>query len=476
MWADWPTSSCGKANHVDQSVAEMRRAWHGAGGEMANDKGFPDLLVVKVTAATARRRLRARAVIVTKRPVDDVGAAIVCGRARVGCSPSVVRVLDCVGGRVACDAGAAARDRRVRFLGIEWRREPAMACRGATPLLAHRASPARPPCRLRDRATAPWRTKRNETKRKQVAFPVDVDRFKSFVRKTVGDNRKVATSSSERYYIDEDDDEEEDEEDAEDAQEDVEEEDAAGDDDADDDFTPLLSTEANAPSGATMTGANGSDVCRWASINLGPGNVILRAVEAPSARTGVVDVKMFAGYAETLHAKWTAENVGWDRLLDNHIGFQVSALPLDKFIPKLREQNVSFRAHRHDGDDLGSIWTGGLEGQSVELHGEFDWSVLSEAHTTTMDYCASPAVAGGPDGDSAAIKVVGHGKVGGHSHGSSGSLRAGDSSSTTHTGSSRSGEASGPSADSGDDDDGGASGTLARVARLMRDARDAGEF
>ena len=162
MWADWPTSSCGKANHVDQSVAEMRRAWHGAGGEMANDKGFPDLLVVKVTAATARRRLRARAVIVTKRPVDDGGAAIVCGRARVGCSPSVVRVLDCVGGRVACDAGAAARDRRVRFLGIEWRREPAMAVavRRRSSLTA-----LRPPARLVVCATArPRLGERNETK------------------------------------------------------------------------------------------------------------------------------------------------------------------------------------------------------------------------------------------------------------------------------------------------------------------------
>ena len=46
----WPGDSCPKANEVEQSVMEMRRAWHGAGGRMVNVNGFPDLLIVKVAA------------------------------------------------------------------------------------------------------------------------------------------------------------------------------------------------------------------------------------------------------------------------------------------------------------------------------------------------------------------------------------------------------------------------------------------
>ena len=42
----------------------------------------------------------------------------------------------------------------------------------------------------------------------------------------------------------------------------------------------------------------------------------------------------------------------------------------------------------------GSLWTAGSGGQGVELHGDFDWSVLVANETAGMDYCASPAIAG----------------------------------------------------------------------------------
>jgi hypothetical protein len=56
---------------------------------------------------------------------------------------------------------------------------------------------------------------------------------------------------------------------------------------------------------------------------LGPGNVVVRAVESPSARVGAMSVSMWEGYAEAVHARWVGDNVGWDRILDNHFGFQV---------------------------------------------------------------------------------------------------------------------------------------------------------
>ena len=137
----------------------------------------------------------------------------------------------------------------------------------------------------------------------------------------------------------------------------------------------------------------GEQLCRWASVNLNGFLADLRAIESPAARVGARSVEMWSGYADALHARWTGDDAGWDRLLDNHVGFEVAHGFLDEFVDGLRAHNISFRAHS-DNQGIGSIWTGGIGGQGVELHGIFDFSVLDKTDITDMDYCASPALLG----------------------------------------------------------------------------------
>ena len=72
---------------------------------------------------------------------------------------------------------------------------------------------------------------------------------------------------------------------------------------------------------------------------------------------------------------------------------------------KLRNANVSYCARTGIGGGPvdsgcttgcteGSIWTGGVSGQGIQLHGEFDWSTLSRNNTASMDYCATPTIPG----------------------------------------------------------------------------------
>ena len=46
------------------------------------------------------------------------------------------------------------------------------------------------------------------------------------------------------------------------------------------------------------------------------------------------------------------------------------------------------------GGTEGSIWTSGVSGQGIQLHGEFDWTTLDKNNTASMDYCATPTIIG----------------------------------------------------------------------------------
>ena len=86
-----------------------------------------------------------------------------------------------------------------------------------------------------------------------------------------------------------------------------------------------------------------------------------------------------------MHTRWTGRNAGWDRWLDNHWGLEITSKSLDAFVAPLARRNASFRAHAGYantggyGSDEGSLWTSGVDGQGVELHGDFDWTVLDQA-------------------------------------------------------------------------------------------------
>ena len=148
--------------------------------------------------------------------------------------------------------------------------------------------------------------------------------------------------------------------------------------------------------------ADDDGYCAYATTALG-GQVDVRAVEAPSARSGARSVAMWTGYVRAMHERWTGFDVGWDRFLDGHLGLEISGgTALDELVGPLRALNVSFRAHAGaagmtgEAVSTGSLWTGGVGAQGFELHGSFDWSTLSAVGTTGMDYCGTPSAAGAP--------------------------------------------------------------------------------
>jgi hypothetical protein len=208
----------------------------------------------------------------------------------------------------------------------------------------------------------------------EVAFPGDVDEFDAFVEDVLGDDASGCCSLIKEKTM----------------------------------------TAANA------TSADSTTNCAWGSVQISTLGVEVaasmddgdadesyaevRVVESPGARVGKTTVSQWARYIQSVHATWTGENAGWDRWLDNHVGIEVGGSAtggaLDRYVPRLERHNVSFRAkmggaaHGSWNATEGSLWTGGSGGQGVELHGDFDWSVLVANETVGMKYCASPAVAG----------------------------------------------------------------------------------
>ena len=171
-----------------------------------------------------------------------------------------------------------------------------------------------------------------------------------------------------------------------------------------DDFKAFFEGVVGYPSSSLDRASDAAEGCAWTTLQVGS-NTDVRVVEAPTARAGSRSTATWSDYVRDVHAKWTGYDEGWDRYLDNHFGVAISGGSLDGFVDKLRARNVSYRAQAGAGTcgravgcvnrtDAGSIWTGGMDAQGVELHGLFNWSVFVEANTTGMDYCASPAVAG----------------------------------------------------------------------------------
>ena len=167
-------------------------------------------------------------------------------------------------------------------------------------------------------------------------------------------------------------------------------------------------TSGNASAGENVT----TSTCAWGTVAMSTLGVEtglhvddaaltyaeIRVVQNPSARTGAWTVEDYGAYVKDVHARWTGQNRGWDRWLDNHLGLEVSgdAGRLDRYVALLDARNISFRAKMGGvqsgswNNTHGSLWTAGSGAQGVELHGTFDWSVLDANSTVGMDYCPRP--------------------------------------------------------------------------------------
>lgn len=113
--------------------------------------------------------------------------------------------------------------------------------------------------------------------------------------------------------------------------------------------------------------------------------VYVRFVENGAAGTkglpwGVRDLEE---YVEGVHDEFLGTQAGWDRWVDNHVGLELDSNYgqgyLDHVGRALASNGVKFHAHvtfRNDSaaGASGSIWTQGVGGLAMEIHGAFDWS------------------------------------------------------------------------------------------------------
>ena len=83
-----------------------------------------------------------------------------------------------------------------------------------------------------------------------------------------------------------------------------------------------------------------------------------------------------------------ADTWGWDRFLDSHLGFVLEdGTRLDRLVPLLDARSIARRAHvSDDGANVGALWTGGVDGQGIELIGNFSTAWASTLDT--FDFCS----------------------------------------------------------------------------------------
>ena len=176
------------------------------------------------------------------------------------------------------------------------------------------------------------------------------------------------------------------------------------DDDSDASFDAAAPTTNATGSAAASDDGGGDDddphargECAYATARVG-GHLDVRAVQNDLARSwpglGYAD---YAAYADAVHARWTGEGVGWDHLLDNHLGLLWPHAALDTLVAPLSASATPFRAHVSDGPDepagSGSVWSAGVGGEGIEFHGTFDFTAFP-SNMPGMDYCGSPSVPG----------------------------------------------------------------------------------
>ena len=112
--------------------------------------------------------------------------------------------------------------------------------------------------------------------------------------------------------------------------------------------------------------------------------VAVRFVETPHAGVNGENwtIADFEAYIEGVHNLYMSYEKGWDRWIDNHIGFEIDPQLgqgfLDHLAPKLTANGVRWHAHLDKtGYNTGSIWTQGVSGLAFEFQGKFDFSYFS---------------------------------------------------------------------------------------------------
>ena len=132
--------------------------------------------------------------------------------------------------------------------------------------------------------------------------------------------------------------------------------------------------------GASVNGGS----CRTLTTNIGlytdtAFDMEVRFVENPDAHTLEHDVDDFVNYIASVNANYTAPDWGWTAWYDRHLGLMFNTCPLDDYMLKFAEEDVSFHPHGRGGSTENTdtsrdhCWTEGVEGYGIEMQGNFSY-------------------------------------------------------------------------------------------------------
>lgn len=127
----------------------------------------------------------------------------------------------------------------------------------------------------------------------------------------------------------------------------------------------------------------------------------IRFISNPNAGYGEYDVRDFVRYIRDVEKNYTGVDYGWTSWYDRHLGVQLQGCPLDDYMKKFAEHNVSFHPHGRDstnsaGEMTDHCWTQGTAAYGLEMQGNFSYEYRS--CYTDFDWCTwdtDPAVVSG---------------------------------------------------------------------------------
>lgn len=149
------------------------------------------------------------------------------------------------------------------------------------------------------------------------------------------------------------------------------------------------------PAIATNFESEQEDTCKFSTTYLGyETNPTLkheiRFISNPNAGYGESDVKDFVRYIRNVEKNYTGVDYGWTSWYDRHLGVQLSNCPLDDYMIKFAEHNISFHPHGRDtkndaGKTTDHCWTQGTAAYGLEMQGNFSFEYRN--CYTDFDWC-----------------------------------------------------------------------------------------
>ena len=150
--------------------------------------------------------------------------------------------------------------------------------------------------------------------------------------------------------------------------------------------------------GSTAKGVkNATSTCNTLTTTLGAYTapdfkIEVRYVANAAAATDGFSVRDFVEYIGKVNANATGVDWGWSAWYDRHLGLLFEDCPLDTYMERFDESDVSFHPHgqtgvtQSTGTPKDHCWTEGVEAYGLEMQGSFDYTYKTVY--SVFDWCS----------------------------------------------------------------------------------------